>query len=162
MSALLSSKFLDLNSTWQGMTALSIAQKNGHRKIKEIIQAECRYRDQHPELFPATASKSPSPSLPQSPPSIPSRPTPSQRKRHSGSSRQLSPPSEEANPGGDWRGEPGCPVCLGEMRSVKIHQCVSGHLICHHCRQNLQNCPVCNIIGSHGDKWTNEINAITI
>ena len=61
----------------------------------------------------------------------------------------MSPPSEEASPGGDWRGELECPVCLEEMRSVKIHQCVSGHLVCHHCRQNLQNCPVCreNIIG---------------
>ena len=37
MAALLSSKFLDLNTTWQGMSPLTIAQQNGHRKIKEII-----------------------------------------------------------------------------------------------------------------------------
>ena len=40
-------------------------------------------------------------------------------------------------------------MCLEEMRSVRIHQCVSGHLVCHHCRQNIQLCPVCrtDIIG---------------
>ena len=37
VAALLSSKFLDLNTTWQGMSPLTIAQQNGHRKIKEII-----------------------------------------------------------------------------------------------------------------------------
>ena len=37
MAALLSSKFLDLNTTWQGMSPLTIAQQNGHKKVKEII-----------------------------------------------------------------------------------------------------------------------------
>ena len=37
VAALLSSKFLDLATTWQGMSPLTIAQQNGHRKIKEII-----------------------------------------------------------------------------------------------------------------------------
>ena len=37
VAALLSSKFLDLNTSWQGMSPLTIAQQNGHRKIKEII-----------------------------------------------------------------------------------------------------------------------------
>ena len=37
MTGLLSSKFLELHTTWQGMTALSIAQQNGHKKIKEMI-----------------------------------------------------------------------------------------------------------------------------
>ena len=40
VAALLSSKFLDLNTTWQGMSPLTIAQQNGHRKIKEIILVE--------------------------------------------------------------------------------------------------------------------------
>ena len=37
MTGLLSSKFLELHTTWQGMTAISIAQQNGHKKIKEMI-----------------------------------------------------------------------------------------------------------------------------
>ena len=37
VAALLSSKFLDLTTSWQGMSPLTIAQQNGHRKIKEII-----------------------------------------------------------------------------------------------------------------------------
>ena len=37
VTALLSSKFLDLTTSWQGMSPLTIAQQNGHRKIKEII-----------------------------------------------------------------------------------------------------------------------------
>ena len=40
VAALLSSKFLDLTTTWQGMSPLTIAQQNGHRKIKEIILVE--------------------------------------------------------------------------------------------------------------------------
>ena len=38
VSALLSSKFLNLNVTWQGMSAETLASRNGHKKIAKIIQ----------------------------------------------------------------------------------------------------------------------------
>ena len=122
-----------------------------------IFQAESSYRLQHPEQFPV-------------------RPTPVQTEaeivikhqhqprcqREKPTPQPLSPPTAAASlaqrggprgPGGgggsDWRSELECPVCLEEMVEVRIHQCVSGHLVCHHCRQSLQTCPVCrdNIIG---------------
>ena len=44
VSAPLASKFLDLRTSWQGMSPVTIAQQNGHRKIKEMILV--RWRDQ--------------------------------------------------------------------------------------------------------------------
>ena len=42
VSALLASKFLDLRTSWQGMSPVTIAQQNGHRKIKEMILVRSR------------------------------------------------------------------------------------------------------------------------
>ena len=38
VSALLSSKFLNLDANWQGMAAETLAEQNGHKKIVQIIK----------------------------------------------------------------------------------------------------------------------------
>ena len=38
VSALLSSKFLDLNAEWQGLKAETLAEQNGHKKVVQIIK----------------------------------------------------------------------------------------------------------------------------
>ena len=38
VSALLSSKFLDLNSEWEGLRAETLAEQNGHKRIVQIIK----------------------------------------------------------------------------------------------------------------------------
>ena len=38
VSALLSSKFLNLEANWQGMAAETLAEQNGHKKIVQIIK----------------------------------------------------------------------------------------------------------------------------
>ena len=38
--ALLSSKSLNLQARWQGMTAETLAQRNGHKKIEQILKVE--------------------------------------------------------------------------------------------------------------------------
>ena len=37
MTALLSSKFLDLGLQWQGMAPETIAARNGHKRVAQII-----------------------------------------------------------------------------------------------------------------------------
>ena len=38
VSALLSSKFLDLNADWQGLSVEFLAEQNGHKRIVQIIK----------------------------------------------------------------------------------------------------------------------------
>ena len=38
VSALLSSKFLDLNAEWVGLRAETLAEQNGHKRIVQIIK----------------------------------------------------------------------------------------------------------------------------
>ena len=38
VAALLQSKFLNLDHRWQGMSADTLAKRNGHRKITQIIE----------------------------------------------------------------------------------------------------------------------------
>ena len=38
VSALLSSKFLDLNAEWLGLRAETLAEQNGHKRIVQIIK----------------------------------------------------------------------------------------------------------------------------
>ena len=44
MAALLSSKFLDLGLQWQGMAPETIAARNGHKRVAQIIMVSgCGY-----------------------------------------------------------------------------------------------------------------------
>ena len=36
-----------------------------------------------------------------------------------------------------------CPVCFN-VAKPPIYQCEEGHIICHQCKPNLENCPSCN------------------
>ena len=36
-----------------------------------------------------------------------------------------------------------CPVCMKPIKSVPIHQCNNGHLVCKDCIPKCENCPIC-------------------
>ena len=52
LQALLYSKDLDLSLRWEGMTAVMLAERNGHKKVAEIIQTEAETRALNPHLYP--------------------------------------------------------------------------------------------------------------
>ena len=133
---------------WQGLTAETLAARNGHKKIVQIIQEELNYRAAHPEEFPnhnptrqendrshhdhgkfqkhnnvqvPTVSRRKSSLIPK-----PNKTVLVKKAKEPKVETEVV--SSGVGDSEDWRSEFECPVCLEMMwTGVQIYQCVSGN-----------------------------------